>query len=88
MISAFSYRDKRRDIGLCLQDTWDRTVCIENVEVTLRSKLFPALEEVLGCHLCGLKELVQHHREFDCNVLKSSTISVHTQSVIGIYSKA
>lgn len=54
------------------------TGCIENVEVTLRSKLFPALEEVLGCHLCGLKELVQHHREFHCNVLKSSTISVHT----------
>lgn len=63
-----------------LKGTMAGQCCIENVKGTLRSKLFPALEEVLGCHLCGLKKLVEHHRQFHCNVLKNSTVSVHTQT--------
>lgn len=51
------------------------------MKTSLRSQLFPALEEVLGCHLCRLKEFVKHHRKFHCNVLESSSIPVHTQRV-------
>lgn len=46
----------------------------------LRSKLFPALEEVFRSHLCWLEKLIEHHREFHGNILKSSTISVHTHT--------
>lgn len=46
----------------------------------LRAKLFPALEEVFRSHLCWLEKLIEHHREFHCNILKSSTISVHTHT--------
>lgn len=56
----------------------------DHVKWALRSKLFPALEEVLGCHLCRLKKLVKHHRELHCNVLKGSTVSVHTGPQINI----
>lgn len=50
----------------------------------LRSELLPALEEVLGRHLCGLEELVEHHGEFHCNVLKRPSISVHTHTHLSV----
>lgn len=52
----------------------------DNIKASLRSELLPALEEVLGRHLCGLKELVERHGEFQSDVLRSSTVSVsHSQ---------
>lgn len=46
----------------------------------LRAKLFPALEEVFRSHLCWLEKLIEHHWEFHGDILKSSTISVHTHT--------
>lgn len=46
----------------------------------MRSELLPALEEVFRCHLRGLEELVEHHGEFDADVLKSAAVSAHTHT--------
>lgn len=52
-----------------------------NVKWAIRSKLLPALEEVLWRHLCGLEKLIQHDRQLHCDVLQGSTVSVHTHKL-------